>query len=105
MNVSCRSEAFNPSAHPPARTSSSSWWKAFSCLCRRRHKQENGFHHGVERWGINQLDGRKVDDYPPDAIIPNPARGRLDRALRLVRAEEWTARCAPHLRRHAEAKR
>jgi hypothetical protein len=59
-----------------------------------RWRQENAFKHGVERWGLNQLDGRRVDDYPPDTIIPNPARRRLDRALRLARAEEGAARCA-----------
>lgn len=57
-----------------------------------RWRQENGFKHGVERWGINQLDGRSVEDYPPGTIIPNPTRRRLDRALRLARAEEGTAR-------------
>jgi hypothetical protein len=59
-----------------------------------RWQQENAFKHGVERWGLNQLDGRRVDDYPPDTIIPNPARRRLDHALRLARAEEGVARCA-----------
>jgi hypothetical protein len=59
-----------------------------------RWQQENALKHGVERWGINQLDGRRVDHYPPDTIIPNPARRRLDRALRLARTEEGDARCA-----------
>jgi hypothetical protein len=54
--------------------------------------QENGFKHGVERWGINQLDGRAVESYPPGTIIPNPRRRRLDRALRLARVEEGDAR-------------
>ena len=58
----------------------------------RRWRQENGFKHGVERWGINQLDGRRVEAYPPDAIIPNPARSRLDRGLRLARIAEGDAR-------------
>lgn len=53
-----------------------------------RWRQENGFKHGVERWGINQLDDRRVEAYPPGTIIPNPARRRLERALRLARAEE-----------------
>ena len=65
-----------------------------------RWRQENGFKHGVERWGINQLDGRSVEPYPPDTIIPNPARGRLDRALRVARVAEGDARRelarAPH---------
>jgi hypothetical protein len=57
-----------------------------------RWRQENGFKHGVERWGINQLDGRTVEPYPPDAIIPNPARRRLDRALRIARVHEGDLR-------------
>lgn len=54
--------------------------------------QENGFKHGVERWGINQLDGRKTSAYSPDSVIPNPARRRLDRDLRLARLAEGRAR-------------
>ena len=57
-----------------------------------RWRQENGFKHGVERWGINQLDGRSVESYPPGTIIPNPARRRLERALRLARVAEGDAR-------------
>lgn len=57
-----------------------------------RWVQENGFKHGVERWGINQLDGRKVEPYPAGTIIPNPFRRRIDRALRLVRSEEGDVR-------------
>ena len=57
-----------------------------------RWRQENGFKHGVERWGINNLDGRGVDLYPPGTIIPNPKRRRLDRALRLARVAEGDAR-------------
>lgn len=60
----------------------------------QRWRQENGFKHGVERWGINQLDGRVVESYPPGTIIPNPARRRLDRALRLARVAEGDARRA-----------
>ena len=54
--------------------------------------QENQFKHDNERWAINQLDGRRVEPYPPDATIPNPARSRLERELRLLRAVEGTAR-------------
>ena len=61
-------------------------------VMRGRWVQENAFKHGNERWGINQLDGRKVVAYPPDTIIPNPARRRLDRALRLARARDGEAR-------------
>ena len=60
-------------------------------MTRRWACQENQFKHGVERWGINQLDSRSVEPYPPDAIIPNPARARVDRALRLARAAEGEA--------------
>jgi hypothetical protein len=41
-------------------------------IMRGRWRQENGFKHGVERWGINQLDRRKTVAYPPDTIVPNP---------------------------------
>lgn len=73
-----------------------------------RWRQENGFKHGVERWGINQLDGRSVEAYPPGTIIPNPARRRLDRALRLARVSEGDARrdlarFAPHEKRYVAA--
>lgn len=59
-----------------------------------RWQQENAFKHGAERWGINQLDGRKVKAYPPGTIIPNPARRRNERALKIARADEGRARCA-----------
>jgi hypothetical protein len=54
--------------------------------------QENQFKHGNERWAINQLDGRRVQPYPADAIIPNPERSRIERDLRLARAAEGQAR-------------
>jgi hypothetical protein len=57
-----------------------------------RWQQENAFHHGDVRWGINQLDDRAVEPYPPGTIIPNPARRRLDQSLRLARAAEGDAR-------------
>lgn len=59
-----------------------------------RWRQENGFKHGVERWGINQLDGRNVEPVPRGTIIPNPARRRLDRAYRVARVTEGDARRA-----------
>jgi hypothetical protein len=62
-------------------------------ILRGRWSQENALKYGVERWGINQLDGRKVTDFPEDAIIPNPARRRLDRALKLAYLREGAARC------------
>ncbi|MBU1674640.1 hypothetical protein KKA85_02530 [bacterium] len=54
--------------------------------------QENGFKHGNERWGINQLDQRKIEDVPAGTVIPNPARRRLDRALKIARTREGEAR-------------
>ena len=57
-----------------------------------RWRQENAFKHGVERWGINQLDGRKVEPTPADEVIPNPARCLLDHRMRFARAEEGRAR-------------
>jgi hypothetical protein len=56
--------------------------------------QENQFKHEVERWGINQLDGRTVEEYPEDAVIPNPARRKLEHQLKLAQAAEGRARCA-----------
>ena len=61
-------------------------------IMRGRWTQENAFKHGAERWGINALDGRATVPYDPDAIVPNPARRRLDRALRLARAQEGETR-------------
>lgn len=57
-----------------------------------RWQQENAFKHGGERWGNNQLDGRRVLHYDPDTVIPNPARRRLDRALKMARIREGLAR-------------
>ena len=54
--------------------------------------QENGFKHGNERWGINQLDGRSVVAYDPETVIPNPARRRLDNAIKVIRVREGDAR-------------
>jgi hypothetical protein len=64
----------------------------YRILRSRWGSQENVFKHGVERWGQNQLDGRRVEAYPPETIIPNPARRRLDRALRIARVLEGDAR-------------
>jgi hypothetical protein len=59
-----------------------------------RWQQENAFKHAVERWGMNQLDGRRVAHYPPGTIVPNPRRRRIERALAVARADEGRARCA-----------
>ena len=61
-------------------------------ILRGRWVQENGFHHQVHRWGINRLDGRTTVPYDPDAEIPNPARRRLDRDVRLARVTAGLAR-------------
>ena len=61
-------------------------------IMRGRWVQENGFKHGVERWGINQLDDRKTMPVDAETVIPNPARRRLDRALRAARLAEGEAR-------------
>ncbi len=61
-------------------------------IMRGRWRQENGFKHGVERWGINQLDRRETIAYLPDTIVPNPARRRLDRAMRVACIREGDAR-------------
>lgn len=53
--------------------------------------QENQFKYEVERLGINQLDGRRVDFVPDDEIIPNPARRRLLNALSVARKLEGEA--------------
>ena len=66
--------------------------KALAEIMAHRWRQENGFKHGVERWGINQLDGRTVVPYSPDTVIPNPARRRLDGALRIAKIREGLAR-------------
>jgi hypothetical protein len=57
-----------------------------------RWVQENGFKHGKERWGINQLDRRKRLEYEPGTIIPNPGRRRLDFSIRVSREQEGKLR-------------
>ncbi|HEY3451718.1 MAG TPA: hypothetical protein VGK67_35500 [Myxococcales bacterium] len=47
-----------------------------------RWRQENGLKHAVERWGLNQLDGRRVEQVPEGTLVTNPARANLDRLLR-----------------------
>jgi hypothetical protein len=53
--------------------------------------QENQFKYGVERLGINQLDGRRTDRVPDDEIIPNPALRRLLNARGVARKLEGEA--------------
>ena len=57
-----------------------------------RWVQENGFKHGKERWGLNQLDRRKREHYPPDTVIPNPARRRLEFSFKLADTREGRLR-------------
>ncbi len=60
-------------------------------LCRTlftRWRQENAFRHGVERWGINQLDGRQVEDVPAGTMVTNPRRIDLDKLLAEARERE-----------------
>ncbi len=54
-------------------------------------RQENQLKYEGERWGINHLDGRRVEEYPPDALVPNPARRRIDRVLKLSHTAEGEA--------------
>ena len=53
-----------------------------------RWRQENGLKHGVERWGINQLDGRVVEEVPSGTLVTNPRRVNLDHLLRDDRKRE-----------------
>ncbi len=57
-----------------------------------RWVQENGFKHGKERWGLNQLDRRKVLHYAPNTIIPNPGRRKIEYTLKLLRIQEGAIR-------------
>ena len=57
-----------------------------------RWVQENGFKHGKERWGINQLDRRKRIPFEPGTIIPNPARRRLEFSIRVSQEREGKLR-------------
>jgi len=60
---------------------------------RGRWQQENAFKYGKERWGLNHLDGRKTRAVDANAIVPNPARRRLDIARRATNIREGDARC------------
>ncbi len=60
-------------------------------LLARWAMQENQFKYGVERLGINQLDGRQTDPVPADEVIPNPALRRLLNARSVARKLEGEA--------------
>jgi predicted ArsR family transcriptional regulator len=62
-----------------------------TALLARWAMQENQFKYGVERLGINQLDGRQTDPVPDDEIIPNPALRRLLNARSVARKLEGEA--------------
>lgn len=65
--------------------------KSDKWLCQKlfiRWKQENGLKHGVERWGLNQLDGREVEEVPSGTLVTNPNRTNLSRLLRDDRQRE-----------------
>lgn len=53
-----------------------------------RWNQENAFHHGVRRWGLNQLDSRTFNAFDADEVISNPDRRRLDASLATLREAE-----------------
>ena len=42
----------------------------------------------MERWGLNQLDGRRVEDIPAGTLVTNPLRTNLDQLLRDDRQRE-----------------
>ena len=58
-----------------------------------RWSQENAFKYGKERWGFDQLDGRQVDAYPGETIIPNPYRRNLERSRDGALQREGRLRC------------
>ena len=74
-----------------------------------RWVQENGFKHGKERWGLNQLDRRKVLDYAPDTIMvyhDTHYKTFVD-TVRIACANvesDLASELAPHLNKKAEAK-
>jgi hypothetical protein len=53
-----------------------------------RWSQENAFKHGVERWGLNQLDGRTFKPFDADIVISSPERRRLNASLVALREAE-----------------
>ena len=54
--------------------------------------QENAFHHGARRWGLNQLDSRSFTPFPEDVVIPSPLRRRLDYSIDILREVEGRLR-------------
>ena len=64
--------------------------EALITIMAARWNQENAFKHGVERWGLNQLDGRTFKPFDPDFVIPSPDRRRLNASLLALRDAEGT---------------
>jgi hypothetical protein len=62
--------------------------EALATIMAARWNQENAFKHGVERWGLNQLDGRSFKPLDADVVIPSPERRRLNRQLVALREAE-----------------
>lgn len=62
--------------------------EALVTIMAARWNQENAFKHGVERWGLNQLDGRTFKPLDADFVIPSPDRRRLNRQLLALREAE-----------------
>ena len=62
--------------------------EALITIMAARWNQENAFKHGVERWGLNQLDGRTFKPFDADFVIPSPDRRRLNAQLLALREAE-----------------
>jgi len=62
--------------------------EALITIMAARWNQENAFKHGVERWGLNQLDGRTFKPFDADFVIPSPDRRRLNAQLLALREVE-----------------
>jgi hypothetical protein len=62
--------------------------EALITIMAARWTQENAFKHGVERWGLNQLDGRTFKPFDADFVIPSPDRRRLNAQLLALREAE-----------------
>jgi len=62
--------------------------EALITIMAARWNQENAFKHGVERWGLNQLDGRTFKPFDADFVIPSPDRRKLNASLVALREAE-----------------
>lgn len=57
-----------------------------------RWNQENAFKHGIERWGLNQLDGRTFRPLDAGFVIPSPEHRRVEASLLAIREAEGQLR-------------